>query len=44
MTKFRDAAIIIWLLMNIVPQAQAWYRLQVDMHYEIYAVDAGIWE
>ena len=44
MTKFRDAAIIIWLLINIVPQAQAWYQVQVDKHYEIYAVEAGLWE
>lgn len=44
MAIIRDITIIFWLLMNILPQAQAWYQLQVDMHYETYAVDAGIWE
>lgn len=44
MTKIRDITIIIWCLTNTIPQLQAWYQLQVDMHYEIYAVDAGIWE
>jgi hypothetical protein len=44
MTKLRDIAIIFYLLLNLVPQAQAWYQVQVDKHYEIYAIDAGIWE
>lgn len=41
MSNFRDATIILWLLMNLVPQLQAWYKIQVDMHYEIYAVESG---
>lgn len=44
MTLLRDSAIVTWLLFNTIPQMQAWYQLQVDMHYEIYAVEAGIWE
>jgi hypothetical protein len=44
MTKLRDIAIIVWLLFNLVPQAQAWYQVQVDKHYELYAVEAGLWE
>jgi hypothetical protein len=44
MTKLRDITIIAWLMLNGIPQMQAWYQLQVDMHYEIYAVEAGIWE
>jgi len=44
MTTIRDSAIIIWLVINIVPQTQAWYQVQVDKHYELYAVEAGLWE
>lgn len=44
MTKLRDATISIYLLLNLVPQAQAWYQVQVDMHYEIYAVEVGLWK
>jgi len=44
MTNLRDAAIIVWFLMNTIPQAQAWYLVQVDKHYELYAVEAGLWE
>jgi hypothetical protein len=44
MTKLRDITIILYLLLNLVPQAQAWYQVQVDKHYETYAIEAGIWE
>lgn len=44
MKLLRDSAIVIWLLFNTIPQAQAWYQVQVDQHYEIYAVEVGIWE
>jgi hypothetical protein len=41
MTIIRDIAIIAWLMLNGIPQLQAWYKVQVDMHYEIYAVESG---
>jgi hypothetical protein len=44
MTKLRDTTIIFYLLLNLVPQAQAWYLVQVDKHYETYVVGVGIWE
>ena len=44
MAKFRDVTIIIWCLWNTIPQLQAWHQVQVDKHYEIYAVEAGLWE
>ena len=44
MTKLRDITIIAWLMLNGIPQAQAWYQVQVDMHYEIYAVEVGLWK
>lgn len=44
MTKLRDITIITYLLFNLVPQAQAWYQVRVDKYYELYAVEAGVWE
>lgn len=41
MTIIRDITIIAWLMLNGIPQLQAWYKVQVDMHYEIYAVESG---
>jgi hypothetical protein len=44
MAKLRDITIIAWLMLNSIPQLQAWYQVQVDRHYETYAVEAGLWE
>jgi len=44
MVILRDVTIIVWLLFNTIPQAQAWYLVQVDKHYELYAVEAGLWK